>query len=124
MHSLRLNLLTSVSKISITFFCGLGFYDSHQPGPSQSQSDLYQEGAAWVRQGERVRDLRELCCSETTKDAVFPPCSVCAIIIPWNYPLMMLAWKSAACLAAGNTLVLKPAQVRCGDQVQSLLLSC
>uniref|UniRef100_A0A8C0ZB85 10-formyltetrahydrofolate dehydrogenase n=1 Tax=Cyanistes caeruleus TaxID=156563 RepID=A0A8C0ZB85_CYACU len=36
---------------------------------------------------------------------------VCAIIIPWNYPLMMLAWKSAACLAAGNTLVLKPAQV-------------
>lgn len=43
----------------------------------------------------------------------FYPCSVCAIIIPWNYPLMMLAWKSAACLAAGNTLVLKPAQVRC-----------
>uniref|UniRef100_A0A8C7W8R9 10-formyltetrahydrofolate dehydrogenase n=1 Tax=Oncorhynchus mykiss TaxID=8022 RepID=A0A8C7W8R9_ONCMY len=37
--------------------------------------------------------------------------SVCAIVIPWNYPLMMLAWKSAACLAAGNTLVLKPAQV-------------
>eukprot|EP00073_Rattus_norvegicus_P011093 NP_001178707.1 probable 10-formyltetrahydrofolate dehydrogenase ALDH1L2 [Rattus norvegicus] len=39
------------------------------------------------------------------------PKGVCAIIIPWNYPLMMLAWKSAACLAAGNTLVLKPAQV-------------
>lgn len=39
------------------------------------------------------------------------PIGVCAIIIPWNYPLMMLAWKSAACLAAGNTLVLKPAQV-------------
>uniref|UniRef100_A0A8P4KMV3 10-formyltetrahydrofolate dehydrogenase n=1 Tax=Dicentrarchus labrax TaxID=13489 RepID=A0A8P4KMV3_DICLA len=38
-------------------------------------------------------------------------CFVCAIVIPWNYPLMMLAWKSAACLAAGNTLVLKPAQV-------------
>lgn len=39
------------------------------------------------------------------------PLGVCAIVIPWNYPLMMLAWKSAACLAAGNTLVLKPAQV-------------
>lgn len=37
---------------------------------------------------------------------------VCAIVIPWNYPLMMLAWKTAACLAAGNTIVLKPAQVR------------
>uniref|UniRef100_A0A8C9ZHH8 10-formyltetrahydrofolate dehydrogenase n=1 Tax=Sander lucioperca TaxID=283035 RepID=A0A8C9ZHH8_SANLU len=36
---------------------------------------------------------------------------LCAIVIPWNYPLMMLAWKTAACLAAGNTVVLKPAQV-------------
>uniref|UniRef100_A0A6G1SL03 10-formyltetrahydrofolate dehydrogenase n=1 Tax=Aceria tosichella TaxID=561515 RepID=A0A6G1SL03_9ACAR len=41
----------------------------------------------------------------------FPkPIGVCGIITPWNYPLMMVAWKSAACLAAGNTLVLKPAQ--------------
>ncbi|XP_071083635.1 cytosolic 10-formyltetrahydrofolate dehydrogenase-like isoform X2 [Haliotis cracherodii] len=39
------------------------------------------------------------------------PIGVCAIVVPWNYPLMMLAWKMAACLAAGNTVVLKPAQV-------------
>uniref|UniRef100_A0A8C9V7N1 10-formyltetrahydrofolate dehydrogenase n=1 Tax=Scleropages formosus TaxID=113540 RepID=A0A8C9V7N1_SCLFO len=39
------------------------------------------------------------------------PVGVCAIVIPWNYPLMMLAWKTAACLAAGNTVVVKPAQV-------------
>ncbi|XP_072437855.1 cytosolic 10-formyltetrahydrofolate dehydrogenase-like [Chiloscyllium punctatum] len=39
------------------------------------------------------------------------PVGVCGIVIPWNYPLMMLAWKTAACLAAGNTVVLKPAQV-------------
>jgi len=39
------------------------------------------------------------------------PIGVCAIVIPWNYPLMMLAWKMASCLAAGNTCVLKPAQV-------------
>lgn len=39
------------------------------------------------------------------------PVGVCAIVTPWNYPLMMLAWKMAACLAAGNTVVLKPAQV-------------
>ena len=36
---------------------------------------------------------------------------VCGLVVPWNYPLMMLAWKMAACLAAGNTLVLKPAKV-------------
>ncbi|KAH9525845.1 Cytosolic 10-formyltetrahydrofolate dehydrogenase [Bulinus truncatus] len=39
------------------------------------------------------------------------PIGVCAIIVPWNYPLMMLSWKMAACLAAGNTVVLKPAMV-------------
>uniref|UniRef100_A0A0B6ZYE6 10-formyltetrahydrofolate dehydrogenase n=1 Tax=Arion vulgaris TaxID=1028688 RepID=A0A0B6ZYE6_9EUPU len=39
------------------------------------------------------------------------PIGVCAIVVPWNYPLMMLAWKMAACLAAGNTVVLKPAMV-------------
>uniref|UniRef100_A0A8C6ML33 Aldehyde dehydrogenase 1 family member L1 n=1 Tax=Nothobranchius furzeri TaxID=105023 RepID=A0A8C6ML33_NOTFU len=43
--------------------------------------------------------------------ATLMPKGVCAIVIPWNYPLMMLAWKAAACLAAGNTMVLKPAQV-------------
>lgn len=36
---------------------------------------------------------------------------VCGLITPWNYPLMMLSWKMAACLAAGNTVVIKPAQV-------------
>lgn len=39
---------------------------------------------------------------------------VCGIIIPWNYPLMMLSWKTAACLAAGNTVVIKPTQVGMG----------
>nr|XP_018909366.1 PREDICTED: cytosolic 10-formyltetrahydrofolate dehydrogenase isoform X1 [Bemisia tabaci] len=39
------------------------------------------------------------------------PFGVCALVIPWNYPLMMLSWKMAACLAAGNTVVLKPAEV-------------
>ncbi|XP_052781416.1 cytosolic 10-formyltetrahydrofolate dehydrogenase-like [Mya arenaria] len=39
------------------------------------------------------------------------PIGVCGIVVPWNYPLMMLAWKMAACLAAGNVVLLKPAQV-------------
>jgi acyl-CoA reductase-like NAD-dependent aldehyde dehydrogenase len=37
------------------------------------------------------------------------PVGVCAAIVPWNYPLMMAAWKVAPALAAGCTLVLKPA---------------
>ncbi|ABO67257.1 betaine-aldehyde dehydrogenase [Geobacillus thermodenitrificans] len=37
------------------------------------------------------------------------PVGVCGQIIPWNYPLMMAAWKVAPALAAGCTVVLKPA---------------
>ncbi|KAM0324363.1 hypothetical protein ACHAQA_008144 [Verticillium albo-atrum] len=38
------------------------------------------------------------------------PLGVCAQIIPWNYPLSMAGWKIAPALAAGNTVVLKPAE--------------
>lgn len=37
------------------------------------------------------------------------PVGVCAQIVPWNYPIMMAAWKVAPALAAGNTVILKPA---------------
>ena len=40
---------------------------------------------------------------------VAKPLGVAAQIIPWNFPLLMLAWKIAPALAAGNTVVLKPA---------------
>src|SRR3954451_9003278 len=38
------------------------------------------------------------------------PVGVAGQIIPWNFPLLMLAWKIAPALAAGNTVVLKPAE--------------
>lgn len=40
----------------------------------------------------------------------YSPLGVCGQIIPWNFPLLMLAWKIAPALAAGNTVVLKPAE--------------
>ncbi|MGQ0505864.1 MAG: aldehyde dehydrogenase family protein [Myxococcaceae bacterium] len=39
------------------------------------------------------------------------PVGVCGQIIPWNYPLLMSAWKLAPALAAGNTCVLKPSEL-------------
>ncbi|SEG17601.1 gamma-aminobutyraldehyde dehydrogenase [Marinobacterium lutimaris] len=39
------------------------------------------------------------------------PVGVVASITPWNYPLMMAAWKLAPALAAGNTVVLKPSEI-------------
>ncbi|EHR61965.1 aldehyde dehydrogenase family protein [Saccharomonospora cyanea] len=41
---------------------------------------------------------------------VFEPVGVCALIAPWNYPLLQMAWKVAPALAAGNTMVLKPSE--------------
>ena len=38
------------------------------------------------------------------------PVGVCGQIIPWNFPLLMAAWKIAPALACGNTVVLKPAE--------------
>jgi acyl-CoA reductase-like NAD-dependent aldehyde dehydrogenase len=38
------------------------------------------------------------------------PYGVCGLIVPWNYPLLLLSWKLAAALAAGNTAVCKPSE--------------
>jgi len=52
--------------------------------------------------------------TSTDKDAVHlvlkEPLGVVGAISPWNYPLLMAAWKIAPALAAGNTVVLKPAE--------------
>lgn len=39
------------------------------------------------------------------------PLGVCALIVPWNYPLAAAAWKVGPALAAGNTAILKPSEV-------------
>ncbi|MBY5447108.1 aldehyde dehydrogenase family protein [Rhizobium leguminosarum] len=46
-----------------------------------------------------------------TSKAVREPTGVTGAIIPWNYPLLMAAWKVAPALAAGCTVVLKPAEL-------------
>lgn len=42
---------------------------------------------------------------------VHEPIGVCALISPWNYPLLQVSWKVAPALAAGNSIVIKPSQV-------------
>ncbi|WP_406301624.1 aldehyde dehydrogenase family protein [Streptomyces sp. NBC_00879] len=42
---------------------------------------------------------------------VHEPVGVCALITPWNYPLLQTAWKVAPALGAGNTFVLKPSEL-------------
>ncbi|MFT7003496.1 MAG: aldehyde dehydrogenase [Sulfurimonas sp.] len=52
-----------------------------------------------------VSDLDE----DTVSQEIHEPLGVVAQIIPWNFPLLMAAWKIAPALAAGNAVVLKPA---------------
>ena len=56
--------------------------------------------------GESFR-LRDSAWVYTTKE----PLGVCAGIGAWNYPIQIALWKSAPCLAAGNTMVYKPSEV-------------
>ncbi|MBT2367801.1 aldehyde dehydrogenase family protein [Streptomyces sp. ISL-10] len=42
---------------------------------------------------------------------VHEPVGVCALITPWNYPLLQASWKVAPALAAGNTFVIKPSEI-------------
>ncbi len=39
---------------------------------------------------------------------VYEPVGICGLIVPWNYPMMIAAWKFAPALAAGNAAILKP----------------
>ncbi|MBB1193916.1 aldehyde dehydrogenase [Flavobacterium sp. SOK18b] len=48
--------------------------------------------------------------SQTVSIALSEPLGVIAQIIPWNFPILMAVWKLAPALAAGNTVVLKPAE--------------
>jgi betaine-aldehyde dehydrogenase len=50
------------------------------------------------------------------------PVGVCALITPWNYPLLQASWKVAPALAAGNTFVLKPSELTPSTTV--LLMRC
>jgi acyl-CoA reductase-like NAD-dependent aldehyde dehydrogenase len=57
-------------------------------------------------EGETIPVARKDMLCYTRKE----PVGVCAQIIPWNYPLLMAAWKLSPALAAGCTVVLKPAE--------------
>lgn len=51
------------------------------------------------------------------------PLGVCACITPWNSPLLLLAWKAAPALAAGNTIVVKPSEYTSASTLEWARLS-
>ena len=53
----------------------------------------------------------------------YEPLGVCACITPWNSPLLLLAWKAAPALAAGNTIVVKPSEFTSASTLEFAALS-
>jgi betaine-aldehyde dehydrogenase len=49
--------------------------------------------------------------ADVVSRVVHEPLGVCALITPWNYPLLQTSWKVAPALAAGNSFVLKPSEL-------------
>ena len=71
--------------------------------------------AEWYRYYGGLADKIEGSVIPSDKPGIFnftryEPLGVCAMITPWNSPLLLLAWKLAAALAAGNTVVVKPSE--------------
>jgi betaine-aldehyde dehydrogenase len=62
-------------------------------------------GAARLLEGRGASEYMEGHTSYVRRE----PIGVCGAVTPWNYPMMMAVWKWAPALAAGNTMVLKPA---------------
>ncbi|WP_432872121.1 aminobutyraldehyde dehydrogenase [Microbispora rosea] len=73
----------------------------------------YFAGAARVLEGLGAAEYAEGHTSFVRRE----PIGVVAQVTPWNYPLMMAAWKVGPALAAGNTLVLKPSDTTPGSTV-------
>ncbi len=70
-------------------------------------ADCFRYFAGWATkiEGETI-PVRAPCLTYTLRE----PLGVVGQIIPWNFPILLAAWKVAPALAAGNTVVLKPAE--------------
>jgi betaine-aldehyde dehydrogenase len=67
----------------------------------------YYAGIAGTEAGRVVDTGR----ADAISRVVVEPVGVCALITPWNYPLLQVSWKVAPALVAGNTFVLKPSEL-------------
>ena len=88
---------------------------SEEIPPMVDQIRFY-AGAARVLEGRSAGEYMSGFTSYVRRE----PIGVCAQVTPWNYPMMMAVWKFAPAIAAGNTVVLKPAPT---TPVSTLLLA-
>ena len=83
--------------------------------------------AEWYRYYGGLADKIEGAVIPTDKDGIFnftryEPLGVIGMITPWNSPLLLLAWKLAPALAAGNTAVVKPSEFTSASSLEFMKL--
>lgn len=89
---------------------------THETGRQHVRNALYVEWSARVfdyyaelARHENGRVVPSATPSEQLNLVIKVPYGVVGCLVPWNYPILLLAWKLAPALAAGNTVVIKPA---------------
>ncbi|MFB7111663.1 aldehyde dehydrogenase family protein [Streptomyces sp. NPDC056190] len=87
---------------------GTGKPDSETAGEVEQVADLFRFYASAVRAQSAPAAGRLVDGHESW--VRWEPLGVVGVVVPWNYPLMMAAWRCAPALAAGNTVVAKPAE--------------
>jgi aldehyde dehydrogenase len=112
-RSILLNKIADTLKENLEEFAAMDTYDNGKPIRETTLADTplaidhfrYFAGAIRAQEGS-ASELNENSVSLIIKE----PLGVVAQIIPWNFPLLMFTWKVAPALAAGNCIVLKPAE--------------
>jgi len=96
---------TEIARLE-TMNCGKIILESRGDVNSSANCFEYYAGLATQLWGEQI-PMNGPLLDYTLRE----PVGVCAQIVPWNFPLLMAAWKVAPALAGGNTVILKPASV-------------
>jgi betaine-aldehyde dehydrogenase len=113
----RADLLRRLADLLLRDRAEIARLETTDTGKSVSESEIDVGDVAAV-----FRYYAELGSSHPTDVVAMPspavtsmvtrePIGVCALICPWNYPLLQLSWKLAPALVAGNTVVVKPSEL-------------
>lgn len=110
----RGKVLLAMAKVLETRFREFVALESHHGGKTIADAEIDVRGSIgtlqWFAGCAQRLDGRVVASATTIHRFVRrEPLGVCALILPWNFPLLLMLWKLAPALAAGNTVVVKPA---------------
>lgn len=114
----RAELLRRVADLLVRDRAELGLLESRDAGKTVEEgcvdidcvADAFRYFADLVA-GESPGRVVDAGSPDIHSVVVHEPVGVCALITPWNYPLLQASWKIAPALAAGNTFVVKPSEI-------------